>query len=97
MLVSCDTHHPSGSIPLKSLAQVELPMVAAGVWQYSEAEAEASVRAALEVGFVAIDTAYDYGNQKGVARALQGLDRLRYFLITKVRLGLVPAKLLSSP
>ena len=76
---------------------VELPLVAAGVWQYTEEEAEASVRAAIEAGFVAVDTAYDYGNQKGVARALQGLDRSRYFLITKVRLGLVPAKLLSSP
>lgn len=63
---------------------VELPLVAAGVWQYTEEEAEASVRAAIEAGFVAVDTAYDYGNQKGVARALRGLDRSRYFLITKV-------------
>ena len=55
------------------------------------------MRAAIEAGFVAVDTAYDYGNQKGVARALQGLDRSRYFLITKVRLWLVAAKLLSSP
>merc|ERR1719352_595416 len=63
---------------------VELPMVAAGVWQYSEDEAEASVRSALEVGFVAIDTAFDYNNQRGVARALQSAKRSDYFIITKV-------------
>ena len=74
-----------------------MPTMAAGTWQYDDGEAEASVQTALEAGFRHIDTAYDYGNQKGVARALQGLDRSRYFLITKVRLGLVPAKLLFSP
>lgn len=63
---------------------VEMPMVAAGVWQYSEAEAEASVRAALNVGMVAIDTAYDYENQRGVARALRDAKRSDYFIITKV-------------
>jgi diketogulonate reductase-like aldo/keto reductase len=63
---------------------VEMPTVAAGVWQYTEAEAEASVRAALDVGLVAIDTAYDYGNQRGVARALKGVKRSDFFLITKV-------------
>ena len=64
-------------------------MVAAGVWQYSEDEAEASVRAALEAGFVAIDTAYDYGNQRGVARALKTAKRSDYFIITKVPIRLV--------
>ena len=63
---------------------VDLPVLAAGVWEFSNTTAEASVAAAIEVGFPAIDTAFDYGNQPGVARALKKFPGREVFVITKV-------------
>lgn len=80
--VACVAAAPFRTVALRN--GVEMPTVAAGVWQYTDDEAEASVRAALSAGVQAIDTAYDYGNQRGVARALRDAKRSDYFLITKV-------------
>lgn len=44
---------------------VEMPMIAAGVWEYNATEADRSVSAALSVGFNMVDTALDYHNQDG--------------------------------
>eukprot|EP00928_Gymnodinium_smaydae_P033935 TRINITY_DN24168_c0_g4_i1.p1 TRINITY_DN24168_c0_g4~~TRINITY_DN24168_c0_g4_i1.p1 ORF type:complete len:277 (-),score=47.07 TRINITY_DN24168_c0_g4_i1:67-897(-) len=65
---------------------VEMPLVAAGTWQYNDTQAEESVAAALKVGFTMIDTAYDYYNQAGVGRAIQkaGIARESLFVETKV-------------
>eukprot|EP00658_Telonema_sp_P-2_P059579 TRINITY_DN4861_c0_g1_i6.p1 TRINITY_DN4861_c0_g1~~TRINITY_DN4861_c0_g1_i6.p1 ORF type:complete len:278 (-),score=83.81 TRINITY_DN4861_c0_g1_i6:79-912(-) len=51
---------------------------------------EAAVTSALELGYIAIDTAHDYGNQDGVGRALKKspLRRESYFVTTKVEGGL---------
>jgi diketogulonate reductase-like aldo/keto reductase len=71
-----------------------MPLLAAGTWQYNDTEAEASVIAAVKVGFTMVDTAYDYHNQAGVGRALrsEGVDRKSIFLETKVPgCGLDPA------
>lgn len=73
---------------------VEMPLLAAGTWQYNDTEAEGSVAAALKAGFTMIDTAYDYHNQAGVGRAVQGsgLPRSSLFIETKVPgCGLDPA------
>lgn len=63
--------------------------MSAGVWLYSVDEAEKSVEAAFAAGFSHIDTAYDYGNQQGVAKAIQnaiakGRTRESIFVTTKV-------------
>jgi len=65
---------------------IEMPMVAAGVYQYSDSEAEASITAALKAGFTMVDTALDYNNQKGVGRAVaaSSLPREQVFVQTKV-------------
>jgi len=63
---------------------VEMPMVAAGSWQYNSSEAYDSVKAALQVGFTMVDTALDYNNQDGVGKALTAVPREKVFLETKV-------------
>jgi len=65
---------------------VEMPVVAAGVWQYNDSVAADSVQLALEVGHTHIDTAYDYNNQRGVSLGLQrsGKSRSEVFVTTKV-------------
>eukprot|EP00419_Tripos_fusus_P023026 CAMPEP_0172723296 /NCGR_PEP_ID=MMETSP1074-20121228/83477_1 /TAXON_ID=2916 /ORGANISM="Ceratium fusus, Strain PA161109" /LENGTH=322 /DNA_ID=CAMNT_0013549509 /DNA_START=53 /DNA_END=1021 /DNA_ORIENTATION=+ len=75
------------SAPTVRLANgVEMPMLAAGTWQYNDSQAEASVKAALGAGFRMVDTAYDYHNQAGVGRAIQssGFPRGSIFVETKV-------------
>jgi len=62
-------------------------MMSIGTWQYNSATAEQEVKDALATGFNHIDTANDYGNQKGVGAALKGVERSSYFLTTKVPSG----------
>jgi len=65
---------------------VSMPILAAGTWQYNDTEAANSVQLALQAGFTHIDTANDYGNQRGVGAGLaeSGVDRSRVFVTTKV-------------
>ena len=49
---------------------VELPVLAAGTWQFSEAEAEASVSAALDAGFPAIDAASRGGGHEKLLKGI---------------------------
>merc|ERR1719174_756450 len=66
----------AATIPTHKLNNgIEMPMMSIGTWQYNTATAEQVVKDALAVGFNHIDTANDYGNQKGVGAALKGLDR----------------------
>jgi len=65
---------------------VKMPMISAGVYQYNETTAQASVTAALKAGFTALDNALDYHNQRGVGRAIaaSGVARDKVFVETKV-------------
>mmetsp|Transcript_31155 Transcript_31155/g.70842 ORF Transcript_31155/g.70842 Transcript_31155/m.70842 type:complete len:334 (-) Transcript_31155:84-1085(-) len=63
---------------------VEMPMLALGNWQYNDTEAEASLVAAVKVGFTMVDTAWDYHNEVGTGRALQKVPRKSIFVETKV-------------
>jgi len=65
---------------------VEMPMVAAGSWQYNSSAAYSSITAALKAGFTMIDTALDYHNQDGVGKAIADstLPREKIFVETKV-------------
>jgi len=78
------------SVPTVMLpGEIGMPMVGFGTWQLGGAEAEASARSALEVGYRHIDTAMVYGNEGQVGRALRdsGLDRGEVFLTTKLPPG----------
>eukprot|EP00927_Polykrikos_kofoidii_P065151 TRINITY_DN60938_c0_g1_i1.p1 TRINITY_DN60938_c0_g1~~TRINITY_DN60938_c0_g1_i1.p1 ORF type:complete len:344 (+),score=52.16 TRINITY_DN60938_c0_g1_i1:60-1034(+) len=77
----------AATVPVVKLRNgVEMPLLAAGTWQYNESQAEASVGNALKAGFNMVDTAFDYYNQAGVGRAIRssGLPRESIFVETKV-------------
>lgn len=66
-----------------------MPVVSAGVWQYTSEQAATAVEEALKAGFTHIDTAYDYYNQDGVAKGLKkamsgGRSRDSIFVTTKL-------------
>lgn len=74
----------SAAVPTVKLNNgIEMPMISIGTYEYNASTAEQVVSAALEAGFNHIDTAMDYGNQKGVSAALKGRDRSSYFITTK--------------
>ena len=70
---------------------VNLPMQGLGTWLYNDTRAEAAVELALSLGYVHIDTAFDYQNSAGIGRAFAsakakyGRDRESYFITTKAR------------
>lgn len=63
-----------------------MPMLGFGVYGLGDADTEISVRAAIEAGYRAIDTAAVYGNERAVGRALRrcGVPRHDLFVTTKV-------------
>jgi len=64
---------------------VEMPMIAAGCWQYNTSEAYQSHTLALKAGFTMLDTALDYHNQEGVGRAINEAGmREKIFVETKI-------------
>ncbi len=67
-------------------ADVAIPQVGFGVFQVPEAETQAAVEAALEVGYRHIDTATIYGNERGVGAALSasGIARNDVFVTSKL-------------
>ena len=64
----------------------QMPVLGFGVYQMSDTECQASVLAALEVGYRLIDTAVSYGNEASVGRALNasGVPREELFITTKL-------------
>jgi diketogulonate reductase-like aldo/keto reductase len=64
----------------------QMPMLGLGTWQMNDAEAEAAVRTALELGYRLIDTATLYGNERGVGKAVRecGIPREGIFVTTKL-------------
>lgn len=66
---------------------VNIPAVGFGTWQAKDGEeAYNAVRWALEAGYTHIDTAYVYGNERSVAKAIRdaGVPRDRIFITTKL-------------
>ena len=66
---------------------VQIPAIGFGTWQVADGEeGYSSCLAALKAGYRHIDTAFAYGNEKSVARALKdsGLARKEVFLTTKL-------------
>jgi diketogulonate reductase-like aldo/keto reductase len=72
-------------------ASVDMPLVGAGTWQYNDTVAYQSVCKAFAAGYTFVDTAFGYGNQKGVGRAIQDCwtgRREDLFVMTKIPGGL---------
>ncbi|WP_125591079.1 aldo/keto reductase [Companilactobacillus jidongensis] len=69
---------------------VEMPQLGLGVWKVNNTGASQSVQWAIKHGYKAIDTAKQYGNEKGVGEGLQkafadnSLKREDIFLTTKI-------------
>lgn len=65
---------------------VEMPVIGFGVFQIPEAETEAAVLAALEVGYRSLDTAASYQNEVAVGKAIKasGIPREDLFITTKL-------------
>jgi diketogulonate reductase-like aldo/keto reductase len=64
---------------------VKMPKFGFGVWQINEGkEAANAVHEALKTGYVLIDTAAIYGNEKSVGEGLKDFRRDEFFLTTKV-------------
>lgn len=66
---------------------VKIPAIGFGTWQVAEGEeAYNSCLTALRVGYRHIDTAFAYGNEQSVARAIadSGIDRKDVFITTKL-------------
>ena len=65
---------------------VLMPVLSAGTWRYTPAQAYNATAAALDAGFSHIDTAYKYKDETGVGRAVvaSGMAREDVFLTTKV-------------
>jgi diketogulonate reductase-like aldo/keto reductase len=95
------THEPSIlsdiAVPSKAIGidvhgyPVNLPLLGAGTWQYNDTIAYESVCKALSAGYTLIDTAYGYGNEGGVGRAIQDCfkgKRRELFVLTKIPGGL---------
>lgn len=65
---------------------VAIPKLGLGTWQIPEDQVTAPVLAAIQAGYLHIDTAAAYGNEKGVGAALQEspVPRESLFLTTKI-------------
>ncbi|NUO36185.1 MAG: aldo/keto reductase [Dermatophilaceae bacterium] len=82
---------PHVSVPTLALGHAStpglaVPQVGFGVWEVPDADVDAALRRALEVGYHHVDTARIYGNEEGVGRVLarDDVDRDNVFVTTKV-------------
>ncbi|MEW1955012.1 aldo/keto reductase [Terrabacter sp. NPDC080008] len=82
------THQPAPVLPLghASVPGLSIPQIGFGVWEVPDAQVDAAVGQALEVGYRHVDTARIYGNEEGVGRVLArgDVDRDDVFVTTKV-------------
>jgi len=84
---------PPVNISLQSMGNlVSLPVMGLGTWQCTNEEARVAVSEALNIGYRHIDTAWLYGNEKGVGQGLadwikQGGDRRDVIIVTKLPLN----------
>ena len=76
------------SIPAPTLALTHgarIPQLGLGTWPMDDSAAERAVATALEAGYRLVDTAENYGNERGVGRGLRasGVPREELFVTTK--------------
>lgn len=65
---------------------IQIPGVGLGTWQSKDQEVYDAVKTALKAGYKHIDTAWIYGNEEPVGRAIKdsGVDRKDIFVTTKL-------------
>ena len=65
---------------------IEVPKIAFGTWQISNADVTEAVKTALETGYRHIDTAVLYQNEEGVGKGIResGIPREEIFVTTKI-------------
>jgi len=65
---------------------VEIPKLGLGTWEIADENAAQAVRDAVAAGYRHIDTAWGYGNEKGVGEGIRtcGLPREQIFVTTKL-------------
>jgi 2,5-diketo-D-gluconate reductase A len=63
-----------------------IPQIGLGTWPLNDAQVAPVVVAAIEAGYRHIDTAYRYGNQRGVGQGIRdsGIRREELFVTTKL-------------
>jgi 2,5-diketo-D-gluconate reductase A len=63
-----------------------MPQIGLGTWPLNDAEVAPAVVTAIEAGYRHIDTAFRYGNQRGVGQGIResGLPREEIFVTTKL-------------
>ena len=66
--------------------KVGIPAIGLGTWQSEKQDAYNAVRAAVDFGYRHIDTAYNYGNEDIVGKAVKecGVPREQLFITTKL-------------
>lgn len=71
------------TIPL--IGGAAMPSVALGTWPMDDTEAASAVESAIGLGYRHIDTAENYGNERGVGEGIRrsGVDRSEIFITTK--------------
>lgn len=64
----------------------EIPMLGLGTWQLKGKQCEKITKAAIEMGYTHIDTAWMYENQQEIGKALREIrvDREELFITTKI-------------
>jgi 2,5-diketo-D-gluconate reductase A len=73
-------------VPTVTLANgVDMPALGLGTSPMNDEETEATIAAAIPAGYRLIDTAENYGNERGVGRGIRasGVDRDDVFVTTK--------------
>ncbi len=73
-------------VPTVRLANgVDMPQVGLGTWPMDDAEAARVVSRAIEIGYRLIDTAENYGNERGVGAGIRaaGIERRELFVTSK--------------
>jgi diketogulonate reductase-like aldo/keto reductase len=74
-------------VPTRTLADGNaIPQLGLGTWPLDDAGAHATVADALQAGYRLVDTATNYGNERGVGRAIResGIPREEVFVTTKL-------------
>lgn len=61
-----------------------MPIFGLGTWQLTGDDCEKAVKKALEIGYTHIDTSDDYENEEEIGRAIDGFQRDRIFITSKV-------------
>jgi diketogulonate reductase-like aldo/keto reductase len=62
-----------------------IPIIGLGTWQLRDRACTSAVQTALEIGYTHLDTADMYGNHAQVRAGIQGFDRDRLYITTKLR------------